>query len=39
MNKQQILQSGDLEQIARLSESTILEHFGPESFEHLAWVT
>ena len=36
--KYQILRSGDLELIVTLiSEEEILEHFGEESFEHLAY--
>ncbi|MEK6863286.1 MAG: hypothetical protein AABW53_01170 [Nanoarchaeota archaeon] len=38
MKMQQILRSGDLELIVTsLSEEEILEHFGEESFEHLAY--
>ncbi len=37
MNQGQILNSGDLELIVTLDEETILEHFGEESFEYLAY--
>lgn len=37
MNLDQILNSGDLELIARLDGKTILKHFGEDSFEYLAY--
>lgn len=33
----QILRSGDLEQIVTLDKETILNHFGEDSFEYLAY--
>ncbi len=35
--RDEILRSGDLEQIVTLDEETILEHFGEDSFEYLAY--
>lgn len=36
-NPDKILRSGDLEQIVKLDEETILENFGEDSFEYLAY--
>lgn len=36
-NPDKILRSGDLEQIVALDEETILENFGEDSFEYLAY--